>query len=125
MEALRPSAGATLTDAQRRQGVAAIDGAHSEWVHVCGQVTRNRVAGLACFPSADARAGPWRVHPWGTIDVNPLQSQQCVLRVGEQIEYGIRLIVHDDPADATRIAAFYQMFRELPAGDWQDLSAAR
>ena len=124
IEALRPSGGGTLIDAQRRRGVSAVDGARSDWVHVCGEVIRNQVAGLACFPCGHTGSGPWRVHPWGTIDVNPLQSQPRALRVGEQLEYGIRLVVHDEPRDATQIAALHQAFQERTLADWQDLATA-
>ena len=90
-------------------------------MHVCGQVTRDQVAGLACFPCPNTGIEAWQVHPWGTIDVNPLQSQQSVLPVGGQMEHGIRLLTHDEPVDVSQIADLYQKFRESPMGDWEDV----
>ena len=121
VEPLRPDGSAALVDAQGRSGVAAIDGTDSDWIHIAGQLTRDHQAGMACFPYPQSAAATWGVHPWGTIDINPLRRESCVLAVGQHVEYGMRLVAHDGPLAAAQVTGFYRDFCEIPVGDWNDL----
>ena len=102
-------------------GLAAIDGSGGDWIHIGGQLTRDHQAGLACFPYPHRGGATWGVHPWGTIDVNPLRHEPCVLTVGQHAEYGIRLVAHDGPLAATQVTEFHRDFCAAPVGDWNDL----
>ena len=122
VEPLRPDGSATLVDAQGRCEVAAIDGTVSDWMHVCGHLTRDHQAGMACFLYPSTGNAVWGVHPWGTIDINPLRHEPCVLTVGQHVEYGIRLVAHDGPLAASQVTGFHRDFCATPVGDWADLA---
>ena len=113
-ELLRPSCGATLVDSEGRRGVSEINGKVSDWIHIVGEVAAGHQAGMAVFRYPATARESWYVYDWGTIDVNPLRHRERHIKVGEQLDYAIRIIVHDGGGHASEIA---QQHKDFVDGD--------
>ena len=66
--------------------------------------------GVAVFPDPRVNAPYWGVADYGTLTVNPLFYQPWELGVGDFVETGIRLVVHDGSPYEARIADLYDDF---------------
>ena len=111
-EPLRPSFGADLLDSEGRRGAQAVDGKVSDWIHFFGEVAAGHQAGIAVFRYPNTAGEPWHVRDWGTVDVNPLRRQGRQIKLGEQLDFAIRMIVHDGGAHGAGIAERYREFLE-------------
>ena len=58
-----------------------------------------------------AAGAPWYLADWGMLAVNPFSRQGRLIRRGETLDLGLRVVVHDGDAREADIATLYQAFR--------------
>ena len=108
-EALTVTHGAILRD-PARQGVESINGRTSDWLDCSGTLGSGVRAGVALFPQVSAAGHPWNATNWGVLNVNPLAGKAYPLMPGGDLEFALRIVVHDGDADEARISELYQEF---------------
>lgn len=113
-EALTARHGAILQDPVHR-GTASINGQISDWLDCSGTLGSDVRAGVALFPHPSAAGHPWHATDWGVLNVNPLAQKACALLPGRELEYGLRIVVHDGDADEACISELYQEFMDTVA----------
>ena len=110
VESLRATAGGTLVDADGRSGGAAISGGDADWVDCSGQIAADRYVGVALFRYPSTANATWYIADWGTLAVNPFARAGRMIRQGEVLDLGVRVVVHDGDAEAAGIEGLYQRF---------------
>jgi hypothetical protein len=94
-DGLRPVDGGRVVDSEGRQGSEVISGRWADWVDMSGPAAHDQWAGLTVLPHPSTAGHPWIVFDWGTITVNPFLREQTVIRRGNVLDLGIRLLAHD------------------------------
>ncbi len=108
-EALTATHGAILRDPVH-QGTESINRRTSDWLDYSGTLGFDVRAGVALFPHPSAAGHPWHATDWGVLNVNPLAEKACSLLPGGELEFGLRIVVHDGDAEEARISDLYQEF---------------
>ncbi len=109
-DGLRVVDGGALLDSEGRNSGDAISGKSSKWVDAYGCIYDDSQVGVAVFPDPSVNAPYWGVADYGTLTVNPLFYKPWELGVGDFVETGIRLVVHDGSPYEARIADLYDDF---------------
>jgi len=52
----------------------------------------------------------WFAYDWGTVTVNPVFPQGCLVHVGEALTFDVRLVVHDGDAATSDLEALYDQY---------------
>jgi hypothetical protein len=107
---LRVVDGGALLESEGRNSGDDISGQSSKWVDAYGCIYDDSQVGVAVFPDPRVNAPYWGVADYGTLTVNPLFYQPWELGVGDFVETGIRLVVHDGSPYEARIADLYDDF---------------
>ena len=108
-EALTARHGAVLRDPEY-QGTASVNGRISDWLDCSGTLGSGVRAGVALFPYASAAGHPWHATDWGVLNVNPFADRAYSLTPEQDLEFALRIVVHDGDADEARISERYQEF---------------
>ena len=109
-EGLRATDGGKLVGADGRCGGEEIRGQDVKWVDSSGEVALGRSAGVALFPHPGNADNEWSVSDWGYISANPLRWSGRKIKVGEEIDLALRVVVHDGDVGRAGIAGLYQSF---------------
>jgi len=108
-EAFTARHGAILRDLEH-QGTASVNGRISDWLDYSGTLGSDVRAGVALFPHPSTAGHPWHATDWGVLNVNPLAEKACSLLPGGELEFGLRVVVHNGDADEAGIPELYQEF---------------
>ena len=112
-EGLREIDGGTSSDSEGRCGAANISGQKADWVDGSGPAPHGRNAGIAVFKFASAGDVPWHIFDWGTINLNPIYDDTWNLKRGDEMDIGIRIVVHDGDAKEARISEIFEASRDV------------
>ena len=112
IEALAVTHGGELLDSEGREGGRAISRGQAGWVDGSGTLGRGIHAGVALFPHASTVGHPWYVTDWGTLTINPMARRACPLEPGQDVEFGLRIAVHDGDARGAGVGELYREFQE-------------
>lgn len=112
---MRPINGGSLLDSEGRTEVDDITGAMADWVAMYGPAAHGKTAGITVIPHGSAAGLPWVAFDFGSINVNPFQTEKGVLNRGDELDLGIRILAHDgDPREAD-VAGMYEAFKRESA----------
>ncbi len=112
---MRPINGGSLLDSEGRKTAGDITGAMADWVSMFGPAAHGKQAGITVIPHASAEGIPWIAFDFGSINVNPVQTEKIVLNRGDEFDLGIRILAHDgDPMEAD-VAGMYEAFKRESA----------
>jgi len=117
IEALTVTHGGRLLNSEGRQGGRAISREKAGWVDGSGTLGTEVRAGVALFPQASTAGHPWYVTDWGTLTINPMAGPGLPLEPGQDVEFGLRIAVHDGDAGEARVAELYRAFQEESEGE--------
>jgi len=110
-ESMNVNEGGRLVDADGRAGGAQVTGETAPWIDLSGSVGGDHSAGIAIFPDPRQDWDAWFASDWGTVAINPFLEEGCDVAAGEDINYAMRLLVHDG-LDEGRIAEAYAQYTE-------------
>lgn len=102
VESLRESHGGRIVASNDRQGAAEANGSDAAWVGMTGPVGADRTAGVALMPHGDG-TGSWFVTDWGTMTVNPFESESRHLTIDASLTIGARYVTHDGAENTSRL----------------------
>ena len=94
-DGLRPVAGGTLLDSEGRTDPEAMCGPGAAWVDMSGPAAHGHRAGITIIPHKSMEGAAWIVTDWGTVTVNPFLQQGAVLKRGDTLDLGLRILAHD------------------------------
>jgi hypothetical protein len=100
-EGLRVLDGGTVVDSAGRQGSDAISGGQADWVDASG----GSRAGVAVLHRAAVTGAAWGVADYGTITVNPFLVTTRAMRLGEIMDFRVRLLAHDGEIEESGLLA--------------------
>lgn len=112
IEALTVTHGGRLLDSEGREGGRDISRESADWVDGSGTLGRGVRAGVALFPHSSTAGHPWYVTDWGTLTINPMASRVWSLEPGQNVEFGLRVAVHDGDAREAQVGELYREFQE-------------
>ena len=112
IEALTATHGGRLLDSEGREGGRDISRESADWVDGSGTLGRGVRAGVALFPHSSTAGHPWYVTDWGTLTINPMASRVWSLEPGQNVEFGLRVAVHDGDAREAQVGELYRAFQE-------------
>ena len=112
IEALTATHGGRLLDSEGREGGRDISRESADWVDGSGTLGRGVRAGVALFPHSSTAGHPWYVTDWGTLTINPVASRVWSLEPGQNVEFGLRVAVHDGDAREAQVGELYRAFQE-------------
>ena len=115
-EGLREIDGGKSSDSEGRNGAARISGQKADWVDGSGPGPHGQWAGIATFKFASAGDVPWHIFDWGTINLNPIFDDTWRVKLGDELNNGIRIVVHDGDADEAGVAEIYEASRSVLLG---------
>jgi len=109
-ESMRATRGGRVVDSDGRVGGSIVSGSGARWVDYSGPVGGGRWAGLAILPRPRPSGVTWFAYDWGTVTVNPVFPQGCLVHVGEALTFDVRLVVHDGDAATSDLEALYDQY---------------
>ncbi len=112
IETLTVTHGGRLLDSEGREGGRDISRESADWVDGSGTLGRGVRAGVALFPHSSTAGHPWYVTDWGTLTINPMASRVWSLEPGQNVEFGLRVAVHDGDAREAQVGEVYREFQE-------------
>ena len=112
IEALTVTHGGRLLDSEGREGGRDISRESADWVDGSGTLGRGVRAGVALFPHSSTAGHPWYVTDWGTLTINPVAGRVWSLEPGQNVEFGLRVAVHDGDAREAQVGELYREFQE-------------
>ena len=112
IEALTATHGGRLLDSEGREGGRDISRESADWMDGSGTLGRGVRAGVALFPHSSTAGHPWYVTDWGTLTINPMASRVWSLEPGQNVEFGLRVAVHDGDAREAQVGELYRAFQE-------------
>ena len=112
IETLTATHGGRLLDSEGREGGRDISRESADWVDGSGTLGRGVRAGVALFPHSSTAGHPWYVTDWGTLTINPVASRVWSLEPGQNVEFGLRVAVHDGDAREAQVGELYRAFQE-------------
>ena len=112
IETLTVTHGGRLLDSEGHEGGRDISRESADWVDGSGTLGRGVRAGVALFPHSSTAGHPWYVTDWGTLTINPMASRVWSLEPGQNVEFGLRVAVHDGDAREAQVGELYRAFQE-------------
>ena len=112
IETLTVTHGGRLLDSEGHEGGRDISRESADWVDGSGTLGRGVRAGVALFPHSSTAGHPWYVTDWGTLTINPMASRVWSLEPGQNVEFGLRVAVHDGDAREAQVGELYREFQE-------------